>query len=429
MMKRRIVSKSDLLDLRRVGQAHLAVSLAITVAAGLLSACGLLGRDVHGERAQVREDRGSRMPMVEVCASAGDCKLFSQMVMGTDHLGKLGPDGSLDEARARDMLDRAFDYGINAFDTSPIYVNGIEAVLGRWMKEKKAVQPDLYSISKGGFPFDVGPGSYRSRLNGSVDEIVNNVSSELQHSYPQLNNEIDVYLMHRDDVDYHDYRKVERPQTPVETILRALSDPRIRKKYTWVGLSNWETPRVNEAMSVAEREVSLVRPVINSPYFSLFEMNDQEFTTHSGGVQVRHTDMMNPQFQPGVRIMTYSTLGGFNIIDRGWQAAKRHAQELDAQGDRYWGNVLESIFHEENEKRYFRALDFVNTFRDPEGRSYTLDQLLHAYVLAHPRSDMVAIGPLLPEHIDRTVASLRLAEHLRKNPQILEFLYSGEPLP
>jgi aryl-alcohol dehydrogenase-like predicted oxidoreductase len=137
----------------------------------------------------MKDAKHSLMTYIEVCHRA-DCKKFSRLVMGTDHLGELGENDSLDtqKALALEMLDLAVEYGINAFDTAPIYVGGIERTLGGWMKDKRAADShiDLYTITKGGFPFDEGPGNYKSRLKETKENIITNISGELAHSLPNL---------------------------------------------------------------------------------------------------------------------------------------------------------------------------------------------------------------------------------------------------
>lgn len=410
------------------------------------------------------------MEYVNVCGPAKSggttCKCVSRLVMGTDHLGNFWqqwgfPEGQLNtpaaqrKADARKMLDYAQAKGINLFDTSPIYVDGIENTLGAWIKDKKQINPSvkLYTLTKGGFPYDVGPGSYESRLHGSVKDIVRNVADELRWSAPNLNGQIDFYLMHRDDirfVNYEDRTFVDtqgkpRAQTPVTTILQALSDTNvygdipelggqaIRDHYTWVGVSNWTTARVDAAVQAAKSNTGLVKPMINSPYFSLFEMTGQ-YTIHSGGVEVTHAEMMDPNFQKGILIMPYSPLGGFPILDKGtaaqdgkdaWQNAKQVAKDLDNNHDRYWGNVYEAIFTPENEARFYRVHAISRAFA-LDGKTYSLDQWLNAYVLAHPRTDLLAVGPIKKEHIDRTAATFALAKALRQRHDILQWLYDGK---
>jgi aryl-alcohol dehydrogenase-like predicted oxidoreductase len=413
---------------------------------------------------------GAAMEYVKVCGpdkvGGTACKCISRLVMGTDHLGNFWeqwgfPEGNNNtpawkrKVDAQKMLDYAVDKGINLFDTAPIYADGIENTLGAWMQQRKQQNPglELYTLTKGGFPFDLGPGTYDSRLHGSRKEIIKNISEELQWSYPNLHGQIDFYLMHRDDIRFVDYvdrtygdeNGVPRAQTAAKLILEALSDDAvhgdiphlkgksIRSHYTWVGVSNWTTARVGEALQAAKNDPSLLPPVINSPYFSLFEMSGT-YTIHSGGVEVTHAEMMNPAFQKGVLIMPYSPLGGFPIIDKGtaanqgkdaWDNARKVAKGLDNNQDRYWGNVYEALFTPENEQRFHRVYAISQTFT-LEGVKYSIDQWLNAYVLAHPRTDLLAVGPIKKEHIDRTAAALELARALRKRPDILDWLYDGK---
>lgn len=374
-----------------------------------LAACGT------GARRSVPA-AAARPPMeyTELCERPGSCLKISRLVMGTDHLGKM------DNARTIEVLEEAVKFGINAFDTSPIYAANIEERLGNWLRERNGA--GLYTISKGGFPRDLGPGTYTSRLKGTKEEIAGNVREEIYTSDRQLNHNIAIYLMHRDDADFENYALVERPRTPVRVILEALASPEIRSKYKLLGVSNWETPRINESLSEAERDPSLPRPVLSSPYFSLLEMST--VTTHSGGVQVKHGEMTDPAFQRGIKIMTYSPLGGFSIVRRGWEAARREALELKKGGDRYWGHAYDAIFHEANKKRFNRALRFTEKFNAANGTRYTVDQVLNAYVLAHERADLLAIGPRDIGQLRQTVEALRLSKKL--TPADLDYLYGND---
>ncbi len=353
------------------------------------------------------------IPYLEVGERPGDVRRMSRLIMGTDHLGKVP------EAQTLAVLNEAVRLGINAFDTAPIYEGGIEAKLGAWLKTMN--RQDLHVITKGGFPRDLGPGTYQSRLKGERSQITANVLEEARGSRSRYDKPIAIYLMHRDDADYLDYERVARPQTPAVTILEALSDPALRENYQQIGLSNWETPRVEEARQVARERPELLRPVCNSPYFSLFEMGP--VTIHSGGVQVTHADMMRRDFQPGVKLMTYSPLGGFSIARPGWKAAKARALALKNDHDRYWGHVYDALFHDANAARYARAVEFTARFNASHHTRYTLDQVLNAYVLAHPRTDFLIIGPRTIADLHRTVEALALARHL--TPADLAFLHAG----
>lgn len=353
-----------------------------------------------------------KMEYIDVYEKPGVGRKLSKLIMGTDHLGKV-PEKIMIE-----VLNEAVRLGINTFDTAPIYAESAEYKLANWLKSLN--RSDLFVITKGGFPRDYAAGKYYSRLTGSSQQIAANIYEQLKWSQKSLGEiGITIYLMHRDDADYKDYIKVDRPQTTVETILSALSHPFLRHRYLMVGVSNWETHRVDESQRVALENPNLLRPVCNSPYFSLLEMGN--ISIHSGGVQVRHDEMMNSDFQKGVKIMTYSSLGGFSILSRGWFEAKKTALELKQQNERYWGHVFDAIFHDDNEKRYRRAVEFTNSLNRKHGTAYTVDQIFTAYVLAHPRTDFLVIGPRSVEQLRRTVQALDIAKLL--TPEDLEYLY------
>jgi aryl-alcohol dehydrogenase-like predicted oxidoreductase len=422
------------------------------------------------------------MEYVEVCNRTGDCKKMSRLIMGTDHL--LQSDWvhqgqpTLSDKEFEEILDEAVRLGINLFDTSPIYVGGVEYRLGQWVKSRKEkilnddfyyakdlnLDRKLYTLSKGGFPFDLfyskklpaGPhssqlkdqlnqlgimsnqpradgsidlknppaGTYASRLYGNVDQIKRRVSEEINHSHNQLNQDITIYLMHRDDGDYLNFKNIKRDQTPVQDIMKALSAPEISSKYWMLGWSNWKTERVNQSLQLANTQSELPMPLMNSPYFSLFEMSDTSI--HAGGVQVTHQEMNDPDFQKGIKQMSYSPLGGFSIFDKPnpiWENAKRDAKEKFDRGDAYWKNVYTAIFTEANRTRFERVVKFTEKFNSDHKTDYSIDQMINAYALAHKRADFLTVGPITKEQLRRTVGSLKLSHMLTESD--LDYLYKG----
>ncbi len=415
----------------------------------------------------------SAMEYVKVC-DQDHCKQFSRLVMGTDHLiqdnWQRNGEKAINEAELHEILDEAVRLGINFFDTSPIYVGGVEYRLGKWLKARQNTEPNnpdkqLYTLSKGGFPYDlyytkkllpgtysktftnlleyfnltrrehrphsetpllnVPAGSYASRLYGSPRQIKRRLAEELGHTEKNLGQAADVYLMHRDDHDFIGFQTVPRSQTPVQTIMSVLSASEFENNFHMIGWSNWQTPRVTESLALAKKHNTLKTPVINSPYFSLFEMSRR--TIHAGGVQVTHKNMMNPDFQKGIHIMPYSPLGGFSILDKrepAWENARAAARAAYEAQDPYWKNVYLAIFTPENEARYHRAVDFTRRFNAKHSTQYTLDQMLNAYVLAHPQVKLLAIGPRNVDQLRRTVESLKLAKML--TPEDLNYLYGNQ---
>ncbi len=412
-----------------------------------------------------------KMQYVDVRDQHGNVRKFSRLIMGTDHLiqsnwthqGQTEPT----EAQVFAVLDEALRRGINVIDTSPIYVGGVEHLIGKWVQSRKEMissddfyvdknlNPDrkIYVISKGGFPFDlfysktleagshskeliqelknqdilssqdgappqplqnVPAGSYASRLYGEKEQILQRVSEEIGHTQNNLNNDITVYLMHRDDFDSINFDVIKREQTPVLNIMETLSKMQSSGKFAMLGWSNWTTDRVNESLKLGQTNPDLARPVFNSPYFSLFEMSERSI--HARGIQVTHKEMMDPNFQKGVLMNSYSPLGGFSILDKSdpsWENAKADARKKYETGDAYWRNVYPAIFTAENEERYQRALAYTQGFNQSHKTSYTVDQMLNAYALAHVRTDFLTVGPITIEQVQRTVESLPLSKMLK----------------
>ncbi len=357
----------------------------------------------------------SEMKYIEFGESNQNKIELSQLILGT---GQILPEN------AELVFAEAVAMGINVFDTAPIYANDMEQRLGRWLSGQN--RSDLYVITKVGFPFDLAPGKYQSRLNGNVGQIVNNVQEELKNVVQHLGSiQPALVFLHRDDGDWADWNRILRGQTPVRTILEALSNATLKLKYRFFGLSNWENSRAQEAHEASNSNQQLAKPLALSNYFSIMEMGNVKI--YPGGVQVVHTEMMNSEFQKGLKMMTYSPLGGFSIFSKSWEEAKNNALALKKKGDRYWNQVFDSIFYEANEARFNRVHAFAAAFAGPNNKKYTADQVASAYALAHERADFMVIGPRTVEQLKRTVESLELAKMMTKND--LDFLYDGSKKP
>jgi len=416
------------------------------------------------------------MEYVKVCDKKKVCKSFSRLIMGTDHLAQSNwskegqPEPS--EEQVFEILDEAVKLGINFFDTSPIYVGNVESKVGKWLKLRRQApspNPDqkLYVLSKGGFPLDlfylkklpagiyskeltsslklqgilpsqsnflpdgslpltqVPPGTYASRLYGSQEVIKERITAEIGHSIDNLDKDLTIYLMHRDDQDFINFRNIPRSQTPVKDIMEVLGKPDLADKYWMVGWSNWQTQRVNESIQLSSKNPRLPKPALNSAYFSLFEMSSRSI--HAGGVQVTHQEMMDANFQKGILQNPYSPLGGFSILDKQdpkWENAQIAAKAKFDAGDAYWQNVYNSIFTEANKNRYERAVKFTTEFNRVHNTNYTIDQTLNAYALAHKRTDFLTIGPITIQQLRRTNEALKYARMLTEED--LNYLYSGK---
>src|ERR1041384_8330606 len=112
------------------------------------------------------------------------------------------------EPQAFALMDRAFDAGINFFDTANAYGGGrSETYIGRWLKAKgPAVRQQLLLSSKVFNPVGPGPndrGLSRRHILQQVDESLARLQTD----------RLDMYLVHEPD-----------PETPLDETVQALDD-------------------------------------------------------------------------------------------------------------------------------------------------------------------------------------------------------------
>lgn len=146
------------------------------------------------------------------------------------------------------LLDAAYEAGITAFDTARHYSQGNEATVGRWLRER-GLRDQVVLIGKGAHHSP-------ERKRVTADDI----AADLEESLRQFGlDQIDLYLLHRDD-----------PDVSVGPIVEALNGHLRAGKIQAFGGSNWSHGRIAEANAYAE-EHELVPFVASSPHYSLVE--------------------------------------------------------------------------------------------------------------------------------------------------------------
>jgi len=133
------------------------------------------------------------------------------------------------------LLTKAWDLGIEAFDTAAVYGNGeSERILGAWLRDintPPAARRNAVIISKGG----CGPPSsgWEPRLER------HDLEQELDESLRRLGR-VDVYLLHRDD-----------PTKSIRDIVDGVAALCAARNVTAWGCSNWSTRRFADARRYA----------------------------------------------------------------------------------------------------------------------------------------------------------------------------------
>ncbi|RAU93478.1 aldo/keto reductase family protein [Paenibacillus sp. YN15] len=158
--------------------------------------------------------------------------------------------GYVEKENAVQSIHKAYELGINFFDTANVYERGeAEKVVGEALREYKR---DSYVLATKVFwPMGEGPND-RGLSRKHVFEQLHASLRRLGTDY------VDIYYCHRFD-----------PETPVEETLRTIDDLVTQGKILYAGVSEWTAVQMAEALSVADKYL-LDRIVVNQPVYNMF---------------------------------------------------------------------------------------------------------------------------------------------------------------
>ncbi|MET0385148.1 MAG: aldo/keto reductase [Polyangiales bacterium] len=162
----------------------------------------------------------------------------------------------VDTGLARELMDFAYDHGVNFFDNAEVYASGqSEVVMGEalkalgWPRLGYVVSTKLYwGISEGTAAING-----RNTLNRKyLFQAIEGSLKRLQLDY------VDLLYCHRPD-----------PETPIEETVHALHDIITQGKALYWGTSEWSADEIRAAWTVADRH-GWHKPVVEQPQYHLF---------------------------------------------------------------------------------------------------------------------------------------------------------------
>lgn len=156
---------------------------------------------------------------------------------------------SINQHQTALLCHKAFDLGINLFDTADVYAHGnAEIQLGQALAEMP--RHHVVIASKCYFPMSDSvndQGLSRKHIHESID-----------HSLQRLGMDyLDLYQCHRPD-----------PHTPLLETVRAFDDLIRRGKVLYWGVSEWSSEEIREACRLADT-YQLTRPISNQPRYNI----------------------------------------------------------------------------------------------------------------------------------------------------------------
>ncbi|NDI35975.1 aldo/keto reductase family protein [Chengkuizengella sediminis] len=151
---------------------------------------------------------------------------------------------------AETIVDRAYELGINFFDSANSYSKGTaEVVLGKALNKyprHSYVLATKVFLPMGGGPNDKGLS--RKHIMEQCDASLKRLGVEY----------IDLYQCHRYDLE-----------TPLEETLRALDDLVSQGKILYAGVSEWSAVQLNDAVRLSKK-LNLHQIASNQPYYNMF---------------------------------------------------------------------------------------------------------------------------------------------------------------
>ena len=301
----------------------------------------------------------------------------SRLGLGCGNFGGIGSAPQFfgqgeNEAQAFALMDRAFEAGINFFDTADAYGGGrSETYIGRWLEAKGAAARQRLLLSSKVFN-RVGPGPNDRGL--SRQHILRQVDESLKRLKTDW---LDLYLIHEPD-----------PETPLEETLSALDDLVRAGKVLYVGASNIEAWRLARSLWISEVR-RLVRFEWVQNAYSLLDRTPER-------------ELFPLCADRGVGFTAFSPLSG------GWLTGKYRASATFPEGSRM--TLRPEPYRHLVSDAVYRGLDALAG--EARARGVEMSAIAIAWVLHHPRSDAAIIGPRTPAQLDAalTATSLTLSD-------------------
>jgi aryl-alcohol dehydrogenase-like predicted oxidoreductase len=260
---------------------------------------------------------------------------------------------------ARACVDRAFEVGINFFDTANVYGRGAaETVLGEALAERERTSYVL--ATKLYFPMsDEDRGLSAAQVYKQIDGSL----ARLQTDY------VDLYQCHRYD-----------PETPLEETMGALTDVVRQGKARYIGCSEWGAAQIQASLDLP----SVERFTTNQPLYSILRRRPE-------------ADVIPLCAANGISQIAFSPLG------QGILTGKYRRGEPPPEGSRATSQRMGWAIDRYLRDDVLAAVDRLRPIAD--GVGVTMAQLALAWVLRQQNVASAIVGATRPEQVEANAAA------------------------
>jgi voltage-dependent potassium channel beta subunit len=273
--------------------------------------------------------------------------------------------GHVEQETAISCIDRAYELGINFFDTANVYMRGeAEKVVGKALAN---YQRDSFVLATKGF--------------GQMGEGPNDKGLSRKHIIEQVN-----HSLKRLNVDYIDLWQCHRydAETPLDETLRAIDDLITQGKILYAGVSEWSAVQISDALHTADKFL-LDRIVSNQPQYSMLERYIEK-------------DVLPLCEREGIGQVVWSPLAE-GVLTGKYKLGESFPAGSRATEDTH-GKFIRSKLTEAN----LRKVEALRPIA--ESKDCSLAQLALAWILRQPNVSSAIIGASRPAQVDENVRAL-----------------------
>jgi L-glyceraldehyde 3-phosphate reductase len=278
---------------------------------------------------------------------------------------------AIDIERTNSCVKRAYELGINSFDTADVYGYGItHAGAAEEMLEKalRDIPRHTYALASKAF-WPVGEGVNECGLSRKhIVEACNFSLKRLNTDY------LDIFYCHRFD-----------EETPLEETLMALDDLVKQGKILYVGVSEWTASQISDAVKIT-KELHLNPIIINQPCYNMLKRDIEK-------------EVMPVCAAEGVGLAVWSP------IAQGVLTGKYvKGQEFPADSRVKDPNAMNPLMDEYLTDNNLDKVAKLKKVADQLG--IALVDMALAWILSHKAITSVIIGASRPSQIDQNLKAL-----------------------
>ncbi|WP_239617617.1 aldo/keto reductase family protein [Cohnella mopanensis] len=267
--------------------------------------------------------------------------------------------GYVEQERAASAIRKAYELGVNFFDTANVYEQGAaEKVMGTILRDYP--RESYVLATKAFWPMGEGPND-RGLSRKHVTEQINASLSRLGLDY------VDIFYCHRYD-----------KETPIDETLRTIDDFVRQGKVLYVGVSEWTAAQMEEALGTADRYL-LDRIVVSQPVYNMFNRYIEKEVIPLGEAKGISQVVFSPLAQ-GLLTGKYDSVASIPSDSR---AAK-----------------LEWVKNGITEEKIEAVKKLANIAREID---LTTGQLALAWILRQPNVASALVGASRPEQVEENI--------------------------